>query len=130
VGKETYLNKTIFYMSENNKAILQKGNAAIAAGNHEGFLALCTDDTVWEFVGEQTLHGKQAVRQWMARTYLEPPKVTVDNLIAGGDYLTAVGSVMMKDKDGKETDHWYCDVWRLRDGKFVELKAFVIKKGE
>jgi uncharacterized protein len=113
----------------NNKTILLEGNAAIAEGNHEGFLMHCTDDTEWKFIGEQTLKGKEAVRQWMATTYLEPPKVTVDNLIAEGDYLTAVGEVTMKDKAGKETTYAYCDVWQFRDGKIISLRAFVIEPG-
>lgn len=115
-------------MPENNKSILKKGNAAIAEGDYEGFLLLCTDDTEWTFVGEEMLKGKEAVRQWMKKTYIGPPKVTVDNLIAEGDFLTAVGSVTMKDKNGNANDYAYCDVWRFRGDKMVELKAFVIKK--
>ncbi|THU30238.1 nuclear transport factor 2 family protein [Niastella caeni] len=117
-------------MSDKNKAILKMGNAAIAEGNYDFFLSLCTDDTEWTFVGDKTLKGKEAVRQWMATTYLEPPKVTITNLIAENEFLTALGIVTMKDKDGKEINYTYCDVWRLHDGKFVELKAFVIKGGE
>lgn len=48
--------------AEKHKAILLEGNAAIARGDNEGFLALCSDDTEWKFVGEQTLKGKEAVR--------------------------------------------------------------------
>ena len=114
-------------MSEKNKAILEAGNAAVAAGDNEGFLAFCADDTEWTFVGDQTLKGKEAVRQYMAATYIEPPKFTVEDLIAEGDFVIAVGEITMKDENGKETDYSYCDVWRFRDGQIVELKAFVIK---
>lgn len=114
-------------MSEKNKSILEKGNAAIAEGDNEGFLSFCADDTQWTFVGDRTLKGKEAVRQYMATTYLEPPKFTVDNSIAEGDFLTILGDITLKDEDGKAIHHSYCDVWRFRDGKIVELKAFVIK---
>lgn len=114
-------------MSEKHKAILQKGNAAIAEGNNEGFLSFCADDTEWTFVGDKTLKGKEAVRQWMATEYVEPPENTVTNLIAEGDFLTALGDLTVKDKDGKAAHYSYCDIWRFRDGKIVELKAFVIK---
>jgi uncharacterized protein len=110
-----------------NKAILTKGNAAIAEGNYEGFLALCSDDTRWTFVGDRVLEGKEAVRQWMAATYIEPPKNEVTDLIAEGDYLTALGEVTVKGADGTSTRSTYCDVWRFRDGKMVELRAFVIE---
>ncbi len=55
----------------------------------------------------------------MTTTYQEPPKVTVDNLIGEGDYLTAIGSVTMKDNDGNEVDYSYCDVWRFVTGSLL-----------
>lgn len=114
-------------MPATNKEILLKGNAAIAEGNHEEFLSLCTDDTLWTFVGERTLKGKQAVREYMAEAYIEPPIVTVEHLISEGDFLTAVGEITMKDKDGKATHYSYCDVWRFVGGKMAEVTAFVIQ---
>ena len=114
-------------MSQKHKDLLIQGNAAIAAGNNEGFLALCTEDTEWTFIGEQTLKGREAVRQWMTKTYIEPPVVTVDHLIAEDDFLTAVGEVTMKDENGQATKYSYCDVWQFRGDEFVALKAFVIK---
>ena len=116
-------------MSVNNKTILERANRAIIQGDNEGFLAFCTDDTVWKFLGDKTLSGKEAVREWMKTAYAEPPKFTVENMIGEGDFLTALGSITMKDEDGKDSLYWYCDVWRSRDGKIVELTAFVIKSG-
>jgi ketosteroid isomerase-like protein len=112
-----------------NKEILVNANAAVTAGDHEGFLSFCTEDTEWIFVGEQTLRGKEAVRQYMKKAYVEPPKFVVETLIAEGDYLTALGKISLKNEDGKMVDYSYCDVWRFRDGKMAELKAFVIKTG-
>lgn len=113
-------------MEKTNKAILEKANAAITKGDHEGFLSFCTDDTIWTFVGDKTLRGKEAVRQWMATTYIEPPKFKVINLIAEGDFVTALGTIKMKDEEGEDVRYEYCDVWRFRNDKIVELKAFVI----
>lgn len=113
-------------MSKDNKAILEAANAAVDAGNYEGFLAFCSEDTEWTFVGDKTLNGKEAVRQWFAKTYAEPPKNVVAHLIAEGDFVTAVGEITVKDEHGKETHSSYCDVWRFRAGQMVELKAFVI----
>lgn len=114
-------------MSETHKAILQKANEAITRGDHEGFLAFCTEDTRWTFVGETVLDGKQAVREWMAATYTEPPRFEVHRLIADGDSLAAIGEITLKDAAGKATRSAYCDVWRLRDGKLAELQAFVVE---
>lgn len=117
-------------MAENNKAILEKANAAIIKGDNEGFLTFCAEDTQWTFLGDKTLRGKEAVRQYMAKTYIEPPNFTVLNLIAEGDFVTAIGKITLKDDDGKTAQHTYCDVWRFNNGKIAELMAFVIETGE
>jgi uncharacterized protein len=115
---------------EKHKAILLEGNAAIADGNNEGFLSFCDENTVWTFIGDKTLNGKEEVRRWMEETYTEPPKVTVDILIAEGEFLTAVGEVIMKDENGNPARYSYSDVWRFQDDLLIELKAFVIKTVE
>lgn len=114
-------------MSESKKVILGKANAAIDKGDTERFLSFCTDDLEWTAVGDKTLSGKDAVRRWMATAYLEPPQYTVAELIAEGDFVVALGDIMVKDKGGRAVRHSYCDVWRFREGKMAELKAFVIK---
>lgn len=114
----------------NNKAILERANAAVSAGDHEGFLSFCTDDVEWTFVGEQVLRGKQAIREYMATAYLEPPKFIVEKLIAEDDFVTSVGKISLKDQNGAMVDYSYCDVWRFRDGKMCELEAFVIEIGK
>jgi uncharacterized protein (TIGR02246 family) len=116
-------------MSDANKAVLSKANEAISKGDYEGFLAFCTEDTEWTFVGDRTLKGKEAVRQYMADAYREPPVFRVDRMIAEGDFLTAIGEITLKDEDGKATDYSYCDVWRFRDGRMAELQAFVVETG-
>lgn len=115
-------------MSERNKAILQQANAAIARGDHEGFLSHCTEETQWVFVGDRTLSGKEAVRQYMKEAYLEPPTFTVAQLIAEGDVVVALGEIRLKEPSGAYSQFAYCDVWRIRDGKLAELKAFVVPK--
>ena len=105
---------------------LEQANAAIAVGDYEGFLAHCTDDTVWHLVGERTLRGKEAVRRHITATYLEPPRFTVTQLIAAGDFVAAIGDIAVTDAAGRVTHSAYCDVWRLWDGKLAELRAFVV----
>ena len=117
-------------MAEDNKATLEKANAAVSRGDNEGFLQFCTDDTKWAFVGDQILQGKEAVRQYMLTAYSKPPKFDVKNLIAEHDFVTAIGYITMPDKNEKMIRYAYCDVWRFRDGKMAELMAFVIESNE
>ena len=114
-------------MSGNNKAIVDKVNAAFAEGSVEGFLACCADDVTWTMVGDTTVHGKDAIRQWMASMDMEPPQFTVAHVIAEGDFVTTHGDMTMKDKDGKVVPYAYCDIYRFRGDKIVALRAFVIQ---
>ena len=114
-------------MPANNKTIVEKVNAAFAQNNPEGFLTHCADDVVFTMVGDTAVRGKDAVRKWMASMNGEPPKFTVQNVIAEGDFATSHGEMTMKDKDGKIGQYAYCDIYRFRGDKIVELKAFVMK---
>jgi uncharacterized protein len=114
-------------MSAKNKEIVEKVNASFAEGGVEGFLSHCADDVVWTMIGNKTTKGKNAIREWLASMDIEPPKFTVDNIIAEGDFVTAHGAMTMKEKDGKTVPYAYCDIYRFRDGKIAELNSFVIK---
>lgn len=114
-------------MRDSNKTILETANASVAQGNTEGFLAFCADDIEWTLVGDRTLKGKEAVRTWMAAEYVEPPKFSVENTIAEGDFLAVSGAIAVKGKDGTTINSLYCDVWRFRGGKMVALRAYVVK---
>lgn len=104
------------------------GNSAIARGDYQAFLSICSDDTVWEFMGEKTLRGKAEVRAYMEQHYLQPPVLKVSHLIAEGDMLTAIGEISLLGEDGNWTDYHYCDLWEFRDGLLETLKAFVVEK--
>jgi ketosteroid isomerase-like protein len=116
-------------MPGSHKEILWRANAAIAKGDYEGFLQFCTEDTEWNFVGDKTLKGKDAVREWMASEYKEPPRFEVHQMIADGDFVAAIGEITLKGEGGKDVRHAYCDVWRFRDGKMAGLQAFVVQAG-
>jgi uncharacterized protein len=131
-GKELLLNleiriNQVTVMGLDNKEVLLKANAAVSEGNNEGFLSFCTEDVIWEFVGDTVLKGKQAVRDYMAVSYATPPKFQVLNLIAEDDFVTAIGTISIKDEEGAMGNYSYCDVWRFSDGKMAALKAFVIR---
>jgi ketosteroid isomerase-like protein len=113
-------------MSESKKHILQKANAAVLAGDNEGFLACCADNIEWSTVGADTLRGKEAVRAWMKTNYVQPPTFTVQHMVAEDDHVVAIGTIEAPDASGKPVMHAYSDVWRFEAGKMVELNAYVI----
>jgi uncharacterized protein len=114
-------------MALRNKELIAKVNAAFAEGDKEKFLAFCDENVKWTMVGESTVEGKDAIRKWMASMPQDPPQFTVDNVIADGDFVSANGDMTMKEKDGQPGSYSYCDVYRLRGDKIVELTSFVIK---
>lgn len=111
-----------------NAATLQEANEWVKKGNYENFLAYCTEDTKWVFVGERTLEGKEQVRAYMKDVYLEPPVFSVETTIEDGDYVTVIGEITLKSGDGSYQCYDYCDVWRFENGKMAGVKAFVIEK--
>jgi ketosteroid isomerase-like protein len=57
----------------------------------------------------------------------EPPSFTVTNLISDGDFVIAYGDMKMKEKDGKTAPYAYCDIYRFRGDKIIEMRSFVVK---
>jgi len=90
-------------------------------------LAFCADEIEWTIVGEKYVKGKEAIRRWMESMEMEPPKFTVDTVIAEGDFVAAHGRMTMKDKDGKTAPYAYCDIYRIRSDKIIELISFITK---
>lgn len=115
---------------EHNKKTLELANAAVSRGDHEGFLSYCTENTKWDFVGEQVLEGKESVRRYMAETYLEPPQFEVERLVGEGNVVAAIGKISLKDQNGKMVNYSYCDVWTFKEGKMHELSAFVVEMNQ
>jgi uncharacterized protein len=109
-----------------NKQIIEKVNDAFMRNDVEAFLSYCTEDFVFTMVGGESVKGKDAIRKWMAHGPQEPPKFSVETVIADGDYVAASGKMAMKE-DGGNVPYSYCDVWRFGGDKLVELNAFVIK---
>src|SRR5690349_13782935 len=113
-------------MNSNNKLILEQANAAITSGDYKGFLSYCTEDTTWNFIGEQILHGKGEVREYIKKTYQEPPKFRISQTMEDGDFIAAMGEITLKNEAGKATNYSYCNVWKLSGGQLHELKAYVV----
>jgi ketosteroid isomerase-like protein len=78
--------------------------------------------------GEGTHTGKDSIRKFMSSMEgMEPPKFTVDGMIADGDHVACFGNMTMKDK-GEEGFYSYCDVYRFSGDKVAELRSYVVKK--
>jgi uncharacterized protein len=115
-------------MANENASVVEKVNAAFAAGDVEGFLAHCTDDVVFTMVGHRRVEGKSAIREWMGNSPSQPPKFSVQSVIATEDRVVCYGDMTMAEADGTGS-YEYCDVYHFENGKVKELRAYVIKNG-
>lgn len=111
-----------------NTEILLKANQLVREGKYEEYLTYLTEGSKWEFVGERTLLGKEAVRQYIKEFYLAPPLFDMERSIEQGDFVTAAGNISLKNEDGTYSHYRYCDIWRFENGKLAEVTAYVIEK--
>lgn len=114
-------------MPQSNRSILEAANSAIKEGDFDGFLSHCAEDIHWDMVGDELIEGKTAVKRWMERTYVNPPKFSAENFISEDNRLAVFGKIEITDKNGASTHFRYCDVWQIRDGKLADLKAYAVK---
>lgn len=109
-------------------ALLHEANEFVKKGDYKSFLAYCTQDTQWVFIGDRILSGKEEVRDYMKEFYREPPVFSVDTTVEDGDFVAVTGEITLKDGSGVNHHYDYCDVWRFENGKIAALKAYVIEK--
>lgn len=114
--------------SEKSGAFFILINQLVREGKYEEYLSYLTENSKWVFVGERTLLGKEAVRQYIKEFYLAPPIFDMERSIEEGNFVTATGNISLKNIDGSYSHYSYCDIWRFDNGKLAEVKAYVIEK--
>lgn len=114
-------------MSHKNKEIVKRVNTAFTENKPEDFLALCSEDVKWTMVGTEHKHGKTKIREWMkGMEGMDPPKFTVDQMIAEGDSVVCYGDMTMKNEAGVEGKYSYCDVYHFDGDEIDELRSFIV----
>jgi len=112
----------------NNTKILLDANQLVREGKYEEYLSYLTEDSKWVFVGERTLLGKEAVRQYIKEFYLAPPIFDAERYIEEGNFVTVTGNISLKNEDGSYSHYYYCDIWRFDNSTLAEVTAYVIEK--
>lgn len=59
-----------------------------------------------------------------------PSTIAFEAMIGEGDTVTAYCSLRFQVQDGKTIVQDFCDIYRFRDDKIFELKAFIITPNE
>lgn len=118
---------------EQNKEIVRRAIAALSRGDMEGFLADAADDVTLAVMGSMFLpmQGKQKVLKGLRNALVARLEkggaiaMTIEHLIAEGDYVAEQARGVARTKDGKDYNNTYCRVWRITDGKIRSMQEYL-----
>jgi len=119
--------------AEQNKEIVRRAIAALSRGDMEGFLADAADEVTLTVMGSMfpPIQGKQKVLKGLRNSLVARLEgggaiaMTIENLIAEGDYVAEQARGKARTKDGKDYNNTYCRVWRITDGKVRSVHEYL-----
>jgi uncharacterized protein len=123
----------VFGMSANeNKKLMESIFARVAAGDRTAYVDCLADDVTMRVTGQyswsRTFKGKAAlVRELYGylHTLLADGRRTIPlRFIADDDHVVVEGRGDMETKAGVRYDNEYCLIYRLKDGKIVEIREY------
>jgi len=112
-----------------NKHLLQEVFAETAKGNGRPFVAALAEDVSWTIIGStkwsRTYRGRKAVLAELLgplnAQLANGNTITAHRFIAEGDHVVVEGRGHNRTKSGAPYENTYCWVFRLAEGKVVEL---------
>lgn len=115
-----------------NEKLMRDLFAGIAAGNRAAFADCLADDLTMRVTGQyswsQTFRGKQAflhdLHGYLATLLADGRRTVPLNFIAGGDHVVVEARGEMQTKAGVPYNNEYCLIYRLKDGKIVEMREY------
>ena len=118
--------------AEANKDIVRSFYEAGNRGDFDACFDMVADDVTWTNIGTTALSGTYSGKAELMEKLLGPLfgqleagiSSTIDALIAEDDWVVALTSGTATTKDGQPYNNSYCQVIRLRDGKFAEVKEY------
>ena len=116
-----------------NKKLMQQLFAGVAAGDRKSFLDRIADDVVMRVTGRyswsQTIRGREVLLRdfygHLASVLADATRRTVAHrFIADGDHVVVECVGDMRNKAGQPYNNEYCLIYRLREGKIVEITEY------
>ena len=115
---------------EITKHLIEKINKIFSKNDMEAFLALVSDDVVWEMHSSSTGHNMLKGKEEVARMDLSkmPEKMNFQfrTVIIEGEVAAVDGTNNGITPDGKQFDSNFCDIYNFKDGKVAKLTSYVI----
>jgi ketosteroid isomerase-like protein len=115
-----------------NKRLMEDIFAKVATGDGSMFVEHLADDVVMRVTGQyswsRTFTGKESLLRDLyghVRAVTQGARKTVPfNIIAGDDYAVVEARGDMTNKDGVPYRNEYCLVFKLANGKIVEMREY------
>ncbi len=126
------INKTDNAMTkEQIQQTLDRLNKGFIDVDNEAWLAECHEDVRWTMVGQPTLEGKQAIREFMGIVGGGPaPEFTFGHTVIGEDSAAVESEMRMPNEQGVPSHYASCDVYRFRGDKISEMTSYIVELKE
>ena len=119
--------------AEDNKQLVLDFYAAGARGDMDACFALLADDITWTNIGSTKLSGTFVGKQALVEQLLGPLfgqlkagiASEIEQLTAEGDIVVAQTNGTAETHDGTPYNNSYCQIIRIADGKFAEVKEYM-----
>jgi ketosteroid isomerase-like protein len=115
-----------------NKKLMEAIFAGVAAGERTLFVESLADDVTMRITGHyswsQTFKGKEALLRnlygYLGTLLAEGRRTIAHRFIADGDHVVVEAVGQMQTKAGDPYNNDYCLIYRLKDGKIVEIREY------
>lgn len=116
-----------------NKELIRNMFAELGRGNADAFLGAMADDLRYTLIGKTRFSGIFNGKAELISKLLAPLTaaltdgiaVTPYNLIADGDFVAMQAHGKAMSKNGKPYNNTYCHVFRIVNGKIVEVTEYL-----
>jgi uncharacterized protein len=119
-------------LAQQNKALMQQILDGVGRGDATLFYERLADDAVLVITGEyswsQTIRGKERIGRdlygYVRSRLAERGKTHAFHFLADGDWVVVEARGDMVTKEGQPYQNHYCMLYRLQNGRIVEIKEY------
>lgn len=115
---------------------IREFNEAFSRNDLEFILDHMSEDIVWNFLGENIMHGKEEVREFMkSMSKVETLELEILHIITHGWTAAANGRMKIKEPTGETKSFGFADIYVFNDLKSLKIKEMTsyvvgIKEGQ
>jgi ketosteroid isomerase-like protein len=119
-------------LAHDNKALMQQIFDGVSRGDAALFYERLADGATLHITGDyswsQTIHGKERIARdlygYVRSRLSQRGKTHAFHFLADGDWVVVEARGDMVTKEGQPYQNHYCMLYRLEDGRIVEIKEY------